>query len=31
MLIFQPSEEGMRSGAFELVQGGVTNEIDVII
>jgi len=31
MLIFQPSEEGIRSGAEELVKGGVMNEIDVII
>lgn len=31
MLIFQPSEEGMRSGAEELVKGGLMEEIDVII
>ena len=31
MLIFQPSEEGIRSGAGELVKGGLMNEIDVII
>ena len=31
MLIFQPSEEGVRSGAEELVNGGVMDEIDVII
>jgi amidohydrolase len=31
MLIFQPSEEGVRSGAAELVKGGVMDEIDVII
>ena len=31
MLIFQPSEEGIRSGAEELVNGGVMDEIDVII
>ena len=31
MLVFQPSEEGIRSGAAELVAGGLMNEIDVII
>ncbi len=31
MLVFQPSEEGVRSGAEELVKGGLMNEIDVII
>lgn len=31
MLIFQPSEEGIRSGAEELVRGGVMDEIDVIV
>ena len=31
MLIFQPSEEGIRSGAGELVKGGLMNEIDVIV
>ncbi|MBQ2764932.1 MAG: amidohydrolase, partial [Firmicutes bacterium] len=31
MLIFQPSEEGIRSGAGELVKGGLMKEIDVII
>ncbi len=31
MLVFQPSEEGIRSGAEELVNGGVMDEIDVII
>ena len=31
MLVFQPSEEGMRSGAEALVLGGVMDEIDVII
>ncbi len=31
MLIFQPSEEGIRSGAEELVCGGVMDEIDVIV
>ena len=31
MLVFQPSEEGMRSGAEELVNGGIMEEIDVII
>lgn len=30
-LIFQPSEEGVRSGAQELVNGGLMDEIDVII
>lgn len=30
MLIFQPSEEGIRSGAAELVEGGLMDEIDVI-
>ena len=31
MLVFQPSEEGIRSGAEELVKGGLMDEIDVII
>lgn len=31
MLVFQPSEEGVRSGAKELVNGGLMDEIDVII
>lgn len=31
MLVFQPSEEGMRSGAEELVNGGLMEHIDVII
>ena len=31
MLVFQPSEEGIRSGAAELVKGGLMDEIDVII
>ena len=31
MLVFQPSEEGIRSGAKELVNGGLMNEIDIII
>lgn len=31
MLVFQPSEEGVRSGAAELVKGGLMDEIDVII
>ena len=31
MLVFQPSEEGLRSGAEALVQGGLMEEIDVII
>lgn len=31
MLVFQPSEEGIRSGAAELMRGGLMNEIDVII
>ncbi len=31
MLIFQPSEEGVRSGAAELVNGGLMDEIDVIV
>lgn len=31
MLIFQPSEEGMRSGAKELVDGGLMDEIDIIV
>ncbi|MBE6650643.1 MAG: amidohydrolase [Ruminococcaceae bacterium] len=31
MLVFQPSEEGIRSGAAELVEGGLMEEIDVII
>ena len=31
LLIFQPSEEGVRSGAKELVDGGIMNEVDVIV
>lgn len=31
MLVFQPSEEGLRSGAEALVQGGLMEEIDVIL
>jgi len=31
MLVFQPSEEGIRSGAEELVRGGLMDEIDVIL
>ena len=31
MLVFQPSEEGVESGAECLVQGGLMDEIDVII
>ena len=31
MLVFQPSEEGVRSGAEALVNGGLMDEIDVII
>lgn len=31
MLVFQPSEEGIRSGAEELVNGGLMENIDVII
>lgn len=31
MLIFQPSEEGVRSGAQELVNGGLMDEVDVIV
>ena len=31
MLVFQPSEEGIRSGAEELVNGGLMDEIDVIV
>ena len=31
MLVFQPSEEGIRSGAEELVCGGLMDEIDVIV
>lgn len=31
MLLFQPSEEGIRSGGDELVKGGVMDEIDIII
>lgn len=31
MLIFQPSEEAVRSGAEELVKGGLMEEIDIII
>jgi len=31
MLIFQPSEEGIQSGAAEMVHDGLMDEIDVII
>ena len=31
MLVFQPSEEGIRSGAEELVNGGLMEDIDVIV
>ena len=31
MLVFQPSEEGIRSDAEELVNGGLMEEIDVIV
>ena len=31
MLVFQPSEEGVRSGAEALVNGGLMDRIDVII
>ena len=31
MLVFQPSEEGIRSGADELVKCGLMDEIDIII
>jgi len=31
MLVFQPSEEGIRSGAEELVNGGLMDEIDIIV
>lgn len=31
LLVFQPSEEGVRSGAEELVRGGLMEEIDIII
>jgi len=31
MLVFQPSEEGIRSGAEELVNGGLMDEIDTIV
>lgn len=31
LLVFQPSEEGIRSGAEALVRGGLMDEIDVII
>lgn len=31
MLVFQPSEEGVRSGADELVKGGLMDELDIII
>lgn len=31
MLVFQPSEEGVRSGAEELVKSGLMDEIDIII
>lgn len=30
MLVFQPSEEGIRSGGEELVKGGLMDDIDVI-
>ena len=30
-LVFQPSEEGMKSGAGELIRGGLMDEIDIII
>ena len=30
MLVFQPSEEGIRSGGKELVKGGLMDDIDVI-
>lgn len=31
MLIFQPSEEGERSGANELIKGGLMEHLDIII
>ena len=31
MLVFQPSEEGFRSGAEALVSGGLMDEIDIIL
>ncbi|MBQ4518533.1 MAG: amidohydrolase [Clostridia bacterium] len=31
MLVFQPSEEGIRSGGEELVNGGLMEDIDVIV
>ncbi len=31
MLVFQPSEEGMKSGAAMMVSNGIAEEIDVII
>ncbi len=31
LLVFQPSEEGVRSGAQELVNGGLMDEIDVMV
>lgn len=31
MLVFQPSEEGIKSGAEVLVKGGLMDEIDIII
>ena len=31
MLVFQPSEEGIQSGAEVLVKGGLMDEIDIII
>ncbi len=31
MLIFQPSEEGVKSGAEELVKSGLMDELDIII
>lgn len=31
MLVFQPSEEGIRSGAGELVKGGLMDQLDLII
>lgn len=31
MLVFQPSEEGIRSGGEELVNGGLMDDIDIIV
>ena len=31
LLLFQPSEEGVKSGAKQMVQNGVMDEIDIII